>query len=65
MKIVYIDTIAGASGDMLLGALIDAGVDQTKLAEKLSGLGLDEASLVVKDVLKNVPNRLMLDVEDH
>ena len=53
MRIAYIDCIAGASGDMLLGCLIAAGVDQYELAKQLESLGLAESSLRVTDVLKN------------
>ena len=31
MKLAYIDLIAGASGDMLLGALVDAGLPFAEL----------------------------------
>ena len=53
MKIAYLDCIAGASGDMLLGCLIASGVDRTGLLQQLSTLGLTESSLRVRDVLKN------------
>ena len=53
MRIAYIDCIAGASGDMLLGSLIAAGVDQNELVKQLDSLGLTESSLRVTDVLKN------------
>ena len=53
MRIAYIDCIAGASGDMLLGSLIAAGVDQKELIKQLGSLGLTESSLRVTDVLKN------------
>jgi len=53
MRIAYIDCIAGASGDMLLGSLIAAGVDQKGLVQQLESLGLNESSLRVTDVLKN------------
>ncbi len=32
MKVLYFDLIAGASGDMILGALIDAGVPAEKFS---------------------------------
>ncbi len=38
MKAVYLDCFAGIAGDMLLGALIDAGVDVDAVREGLSGL---------------------------
>ena len=40
MKIAYFDCFMGISGDMTLGALIDAGADPSLLIEKLDGLGL-------------------------
>jgi hypothetical protein len=40
MKIAYFDLIAGASGDMLLGALVDAGLPFGELRQALDGLHL-------------------------
>lgn len=40
MKTLYFDCFAGASGDMILGALISAGVDQETLRQELSLLDL-------------------------
>ncbi|MEK6335025.1 MAG: nickel pincer cofactor biosynthesis protein LarC [Acidobacteriota bacterium] len=40
MKTLYFDCFAGASGDMILGALIGAGVDQSALVEQLKLLGV-------------------------
>lgn len=40
MRIACLDGFAGASGDMLLGALIDAGAPVDRLHEALAGLGL-------------------------
>jgi len=41
MKIVYFDCFAGISGDMILGSLIDLGLDPDALAEELHKLPLD------------------------
>lgn len=40
MKIVYLDCFSGISGDMFLGALLDAGLSLDLLKEGLQGLGL-------------------------
>ena len=40
MKIGTIECFAGISGDMLLGALIDAGVPAETLQEAASALGI-------------------------
>lgn len=41
MRVVYFDCFAGVSGDMIIGALIDMGVDFELLTQQLSSLGLD------------------------
>ncbi|MEW6335617.1 MAG: nickel pincer cofactor biosynthesis protein LarC [Thermodesulfobacteriota bacterium] len=40
MKIAYFDCFAGISGDMTLGALIDAGADPERLEDGLAALGI-------------------------
>ncbi|HSS19304.1 MAG TPA: nickel pincer cofactor biosynthesis protein LarC [Pyrinomonadaceae bacterium] len=40
MKTLYFDCFAGASGDMILGALVSAGVEPQALKDQLSLLGL-------------------------
>jgi uncharacterized protein (TIGR00299 family) protein len=40
MKIVYLECFAGIAGDMLLGALVDAGVDANLLQDAADSLGL-------------------------
>jgi len=41
MRIAYFDCFSGISGDMILGSLIDAGLDTEKLQSELSKLNLD------------------------
>jgi pyridinium-3,5-bisthiocarboxylic acid mononucleotide nickel chelatase len=41
MKIAYLDCFSGISGDMLLGALLDCGLDADLLRGELAGLALD------------------------
>src|SRR5712692_6261879 len=40
MKTLYFDCFAGASGDMILGALVSVGVDQRALVDQLQLLGV-------------------------
>src|ERR1044072_1317687 len=40
MRTLYFDCFAGASGDMILGALVDAGVEPRTLIEQLQSLGV-------------------------
>ncbi len=43
MKLCYLDAFSGISGDMLVGALADAGADADALARLLAGLGAGAA----------------------
>jgi len=40
LKTLYFDCFAGASGDMILGAMVAAGVDPRELADQLRALGV-------------------------
>ena len=62
MKIAYFDLISGASGDMFLGALIDAGLPDQKLTEGLGALKLDDFDLQVHQVDKNGFSATKVDV---
>lgn len=53
MKVLYFDLIGGASGDMILAALVDAGVPLEKLTEMLADLKLDEFELRKESISKN------------
>lgn len=52
MRIAYFDAIGGAAGDMILGALIDAGLDVGRLQAELATLPLGDVSIRVDRVSK-------------
>ncbi len=51
-KIIYLDCYSGISGDMFLGALLDAGLSLPLLSEQLSSLPLSGYSLKMEKVCK-------------
>ncbi|RKQ35842.1 LarC family nickel insertion protein [Oceanobacillus halophilus] len=54
MKFLYLDCFSGLSGDMTIGALLDAGGDFTHLEKELKKLQIeDEYELSTKKVVKN------------
>jgi len=52
MKIAYFDCVAGASGDMILGAMLDAGLAVEQLSAQLAKLHLSHFKLGVRKVHK-------------
>jgi uncharacterized protein (TIGR00299 family) protein len=48
MKIAYLDCFSGISGDMFIGALLDAGLSFQNLDEKIRGLPFDSFHMEVK-----------------
>jgi uncharacterized protein (TIGR00299 family) protein len=52
MRIAYFDCFSGASGDMILGSMIDAGLSPLRLREELKKLRIPTIHLKVKKVLK-------------
>src|ERR1041385_598163 len=68
MKTLYLDIFSGLSGDMLLGALIDLGVDVRKLERELRKLDLDGYHLHVARGKKSGIDGVKFDVhleKDH
>ena len=65
MKTAYFDCIGGASGDMLLGALVDAGLPAAALEAELSKLHLDDFQLHFSKVSKNGFGATKVDVQAH
>jgi uncharacterized protein (TIGR00299 family) protein len=53
MKLAYFDCFSGISGDMTLGALVDAGCDVGLLRAELGGLGVGGWELTAEKVWKN------------
>lgn len=54
MKICYFDAFSGISGDMTVGALLDAGADWVQLEGALLSLGLDARFRVEKTKRKGI-----------
>ncbi len=66
MKIAYFDCVAGASGDMILGALIDAGLLLESLSSQLNSLDLEgEFELRAEKVSKNGFSATHVEVKVH
>ena len=52
MKVLHFDCISGISGDMTIGAFLDAGMDFNHLAAQIAKLGIDGYSLKRERVVK-------------
>jgi uncharacterized protein (TIGR00299 family) protein len=62
MKLLYLDCLAGISGDMFLGALLDLGVSQEKLERELRKLKLDGWRLHVTRAMNRNVSGVRLEV---
>lgn len=62
MKILYLDCFSGISGDMTLGALVDAGADRHYIEEELRKIQIEPFTLEWKRVNKRGISALKLDV---
>ncbi|MBI3406521.1 MAG: LarC family nickel insertion protein, partial [Acidobacteria bacterium] len=49
-KLAYFDCFSGISGDMVLGALVDAGVPLAEIERQVRPLGLEKWSIASEDV---------------
>jgi uncharacterized protein (TIGR00299 family) protein len=54
MKICYLDCFSGISGDMTVGALIDAGADSSAVTQMLEALGTGAAFRVEKTTRRGI-----------
>ena len=68
MKTLYFDCFAGASGDMILGAMVSAGVDPTVLSQQLSLLnvqGFDVRFETVERAELSATHAIVITVHQH
>ncbi len=63
MRVVYFDCFAGVSGDMIIGAQLDLGVDLESLKEQLSSLGLEGYEIKSRGVQRSEISATKFDVE--
>ena len=66
MRVAYLDMFSGVSGDMLLGACLDAGVPLSELEVALAPLGLEGIHLSAERVERHgiAATRCVVDVPD-
>ena len=62
MKVAYFDCFSGISGDMILGALIDLGMDINFLKKELKKIKIDKYTIQAKKILKKKNKAVKVDV---
>lgn len=62
MKIAYFDCFSGISGDMCLGAFVDAGLDIGTIAEELKKIPINDYQLVSNKVIRSGITSTKVDV---
>lgn len=65
MRILYFDCFAGAAGDMILGALLDAGLPFDELKRALGSLAVDGWDVSVDRVVKTGVTAAKFRVHEH
>lgn len=63
MKIAYFDCVSGISGDMTLGAMIDAGLEVEELSRGVSKLGLSGYEIEARKVTRQGISATLVDVQ--
>lgn len=63
MKLAYFDCFSGISGDMVLGALVDAGVDLRELESELRKLNLEGWNISAEKVQRKAIRATKVNVE--
>jgi uncharacterized protein (TIGR00299 family) protein len=70
LRALYFDCFSGVSGDMMLGALLDLGIDEKKFIEELNKLNLSGYKIVIEKKVKDSiavtdVNVIVEGIEDH
>ncbi|MDH4317080.1 MAG: LarC family nickel insertion protein, partial [Desulfobulbaceae bacterium] len=63
MRLAYLDCFSGISGNMLLGALVDAGFSERELLDLPSILGLSEANIRIERVNRSGLGAVLVEVQ--
>ena len=64
-RLLYFDCFSGISGDMVLGALVDAGLPMVKLTEALGSLAVDGYLVHAERVLRAGVSATKFIVHEH
>ncbi|HEY2826350.1 MAG TPA: nickel pincer cofactor biosynthesis protein LarC [Pirellulales bacterium] len=63
MRIAYLDCASGIAGDMLLGALVDAGADLATIQAGVASLGLPEVKITATEVRRKGFRGVKIDIQ--